>query len=103
MGASAVSNKPCETCGNNHHNCPGHFGRILLPHPIVNPLFVGLLVSVLQTLCVHCNRLRLSPYYVNTMVPPLSARTSGVRLLHRLKAVTTLCNTGGFLSPPPKK
>ena len=62
------------------NNCPGHFGRIVLPHPILNPLFVGLIVSVLQTLCVNCHRLRLSPHYINTMLPPVSHR-SGLRLL----------------------
>lgn len=70
---------------------PGHFGRIQLPHPVVNPLFVGLVVTVMQTVCFNCHRLRLSPYYINTMLPPPS-RATGLRMLQRLKAVASLCN-----------
>ena len=69
-------------------NCPGHFGRIHLPYPVINPLFVGLLVAVLQTVCVHCQRLRLSPYYINATLPPLGRN----RVLQRLKLVTAMCS-----------
>ena len=33
MGAS-VNSKACITCEQQHHNCPGHFGHIHLPHPV---------------------------------------------------------------------
>lgn len=33
MGAS-VNGKACITCEQQHHNCPGHFGHIRLPHPV---------------------------------------------------------------------
>ena len=89
MGASAVSNLPCESCHENHHNCPGHFGCIRLPMPVVNPLFVGMLVGVLNTLCVACCRLRLSPHYINAMV--VHRAGTGLRLLRRLKAIAALC------------
>lgn len=57
MGTSGQrSAAVCETCGLNHHNCAGHFGRIALPHPVYNPLFVGLLATVLQCVCLHCHR-----------------------------------------------
>ena len=39
----------------------GHFGYIALPQPVVNPMFVALVVSILQTVCVHGQRIRLSP------------------------------------------
>jgi hypothetical protein len=78
MGASPNHSGLCHTCRQQHHNCPGHFGRIALPcaswsrrtgptswvHPVINPLFVSLLVTVLQGCCMNCNRLRLSPHYV---------------------------------------
>ena len=34
---------------------PGHFGRIPLPYAIYNTLFVGLLATVLQCVCLHCH------------------------------------------------
>ena len=85
MGASPGRTSACGTCGQQHHNCPGHFGRICLPHPVVNPLFVTMLTAVLQTLCFHCHRLRLSPFYITTLFP------GRARQLQRIKAVGTLC------------
>lgn len=72
-------------------NCPGHFGRIVLPHPVLNPMFIPLLVAVLQTVCIHCHRLRLSPYYVATLLPRTSLRTS-VGHLARLKQIHNMCS-----------
>ena len=63
MGATHQGQN-CTTCHHTHHNCPGHFGRITLPHPVYNPMFIGLLLNVLQTLCVHCHRTRISPWYI---------------------------------------
>lgn len=57
----------------------------MLPHPVVNPLFVGMLTAVLQATCLHCHRLRISPFYITTMLP---GRT---RLLQRMKAIGALC------------
>lgn len=102
MGASANHTGPCQTCRQQHHNCPGHFGRIALPYPmsgsvyplvgviragpaVINPLFVSLLVSVLQSCCLNCHRLRISPYYIQTMINPRA------RPLPRLKSVSMLC------------
>ena len=63
MGAT-TNGKACQTCKQHHHNCPGHYGSMQLPYPVVNPLFVGLLVAVLQLVCVNCQRLRISPHYI---------------------------------------
>lgn len=43
-------------------------GRIDLPHPVINPLFVPLVAVVLQCVCMHCSRLRLSPFYINYVI-----------------------------------
>ena len=65
MGANP-NGKACHTCAEHHHNCPGHFGHIVLPHPVTNPLFVNLLVSILQIMCMNCHRLRISPLYARS-------------------------------------
>jgi DNA-directed RNA polymerase beta' subunit len=95
MGASckgAPNAAVCETCHLTHHNCPGHFGCIALPHPVINPLFVGLLASVLQTMCMHCRRLRISPWYVQITWPISRVATSGARRLQRIKAIANACS-----------
>lgn len=91
MGASSVTNRPCQSCGASHHNCPGHFGCIRLPHPVLNPLFVSLVTTVLQTVCVRCHRLRLSPYFIQSMFPLPAVRAGALRLLQRLKSIAMLC------------
>ena len=95
MGASskgAPNAAVCETCHLTHHNCPGHFGCIVLPHPVINPLFVGLLASVLQTMCLQCRRLRISPWYVQVTWPISRVATSGARRLQRIKAIANACS-----------
>lgn len=90
MGAVAGGGRPCRTCGQQHHNCPvvfsksensccrpGHFGQIRLPYPVVNPLFVSLLVTVMQTICVNCQRLRLSPFYIQSIPSSVIVRGWG--------------------------
>ena len=89
MGANQTRNQSCETCGQHQLHCPGHFGRIVLPHPVVNPLFVPLLTQVLQAVCVNCNRLRVSPFYVLANFPGYAH--SGVQQLQRLKNVAAFC------------
>ena len=70
---------------------PGHFGHIQLPFPVVNPLFVGLLVSILNVVCMNCHRLRISPHYIQAVF------TGKGRLLHRLKSIGTMCSTLFFV------
>ena len=84
MGAT-TNGKACQTCKQHHHNCAGHFGSIQLPYPVFNPLFVGLLVAVLQIVCINCQRLRISPYYIQAMFPRRG------RQAHRLKGISAMC------------
>lgn len=90
MGATHQG-QHCTTCHHNHHNCPGHFGMILLPHPVYNPMFIGLLLNVLQTLCVHCHRTRLSPWYI-LATQPLGRKVVGMWQMRRLKLLANVCS-----------
>ena len=55
-------------------------------------MFVPLLAGILQALCVHCCRLRLSPWYVLVHLPLTAAvQRSAMRQLRRLKDIATLC------------
>jgi DNA-directed RNA polymerase beta' subunit len=73
-------------CLPRHVKSAGAFGCIQLPHPVINPLFVSLVAAILQTTCLNCCRLRLSPFYIQTMFPQrLRAQ------LPRLKSIGILC------------
>ena len=52
--------KACETCGHDAHVCPGHFGYIQLPMPIINPVYFSVILSILKTVCDTCSSILIS-------------------------------------------
>ncbi|KAJ2162963.1 hypothetical protein GGF46_000149 [Coemansia sp. RSA 552] len=45
----------CGTCSLSYFNCPGHFGHIELPAPVVNPMIFDTLYQFLQGCCPYCH------------------------------------------------
>ncbi|ODM89496.1 DNA-directed RNA polymerase I subunit RPA1 [Orchesella cincta] len=45
----------CTTCQQPYMYCPGHFGRIELPLPVVNPLFSNTLLKICRMSCLECH------------------------------------------------
>ena len=60
----SVDNLPCETCGQDDISCPGHFGHIVLCEPIVHPLYVKKVISILRCVCVDCKKIVISPEHL---------------------------------------
>ncbi|KAJ8947655.1 hypothetical protein NQ318_009539 [Aromia moschata] len=57
IAASPLTDKspPCGTCNKTMINCPGHFGYIDLPLPLVNPLFHRIIGTIMRIICIkHC-------------------------------------------------
>jgi len=50
----------CKTCGNTYLGCPGHFGHIELPVPIIHVGFVKYIHMLLRATCRSCGRILLS-------------------------------------------
>ncbi|MCS7126204.1 MAG: DNA-directed RNA polymerase subunit A' [Aigarchaeota archaeon] len=50
----------CKTCGNTYLNCPGHFGHIELPVPVIHVGFAKHILNLLKATCRSCGRLLLS-------------------------------------------
>ncbi|KAI8868419.1 beta and beta-prime subunits of DNA dependent RNA-polymerase [Ramicandelaber brevisporus] len=50
----------CATCSLDYYSCPGHFGHIELPVPVVHPLFFTAMMRVLKGVCFYCHKFRLS-------------------------------------------
>ncbi|KAI8323716.1 beta and beta-prime subunits of DNA dependent RNA-polymerase [Martensiomyces pterosporus] len=46
----------CGTCSLSYFNCPGHFGHIELPSPVVNPMMFDTLYRFLQGCCPYCHK-----------------------------------------------
>ncbi|MGQ9478453.1 MAG: DNA-directed RNA polymerase subunit A' [Thermoproteota archaeon] len=49
----------CKTCSNLPDKCPGHFGHIELPVPVIHVSFVREIERVLQSTCRQCGRILL--------------------------------------------
>ncbi|OAD54192.1 DNA-directed RNA polymerase I subunit RPA1, partial [Eufriesea mexicana] len=62
LGPLFESSDPCGTCGCNVFKCPGHFGHIELPMPVVNPLFHRGLCMLIKLSCLNCFNLQIPPY-----------------------------------------
>jgi DNA-directed RNA polymerase beta' subunit len=56
LGAN-ITKKLCVTCGLNSHQCPGHFGHIVLNTPIFHPLCDKIILRMLRITCFSCYRL----------------------------------------------
>lgn len=55
-----IGSAPCETCRQTEWDCPGHFGHIELNVPIIHPLFLDHVVSLLKIFCWKCNEFILT-------------------------------------------
>lgn len=51
--------EPCGTCRKNFFYCPGHFGYIDLPLPVVNPIFHRIIGIILRMSCLKCFRFQI--------------------------------------------
>ncbi|KAK5638056.1 hypothetical protein RI129_012351 [Pyrocoelia pectoralis] len=59
MGPLNANSEPCRTCNKNFNYCPGHFGHIELPLPVVNPIFHKTLASILKISCLNCFHIQI--------------------------------------------
>lgn len=62
IGTTKNNSELCSTCGHNGSKCPGHFGHIELPVPVVNPLFHKALSMLLKLSCLSCFTLQVPSY-----------------------------------------
>lgn len=47
----------CQTCNGKNATCPGHFGHIELPYPVLHYGEMQYIVNVLRCVCYQCSRL----------------------------------------------
>jgi DNA-directed RNA polymerase beta' subunit len=57
-------NDICETCENDCHKCPGHFGHTVLSIPAYNIEDLELSCNLNRALCTHCARPRILPEHL---------------------------------------
>lgn len=66
--------EPCDSCAQNLLLCPGHFGYIELPLPVVNPIFFNVIATILKMSCTVCFRVQIPGEWIwrNFLIRPLS-------------------------------
>lgn len=67
LGPLSEKSDPCGTCSKNVLNCPGHFGYIELPLPVVNPIFHKIIQTVLKVTCLSCYRMQI-PNFIKQLL-----------------------------------
>lgn len=53
----------CATCHSGLEQCPGHFGHIILPVPVLHPMHTDTVLKILRSVCYFCSRARASVEY----------------------------------------
>ena len=66
FGNSGIDTE-CQHC--TMIDCPGHYGAIIFAKPIPNPLFLnsGILIKVLNCICITCGKLKLSDEKIRSL------------------------------------
>ncbi|XP_077289293.1 RNA polymerase I subunit RpI1 [Arctopsyche grandis] len=67
LGPINDKDNPCGTCFRTLTSCPGHFGHIELPMPVVNPLFHKTIYTLLSNSCLICHKFQLSSNVKNLL------------------------------------
>ncbi|OHT06560.1 DNA-directed RNA polymerase III subunit rpc1 [Tritrichomonas foetus] len=83
----------CQTCGQNSHDCPGHFGSIELLFPVFNPGYYPHIINTLKCICKTCSHILLPKNDINRRLRRLySTRTTNVySRIERMKALIAEC------------
>lgn len=103
MGFSSdVRDKVCITCNLDYEGCPGHYGHIQLPLPIVHPnlKFFKMVSSFVRCICYKCNKLLVTrDQLILNNIFKYRRNNRFNRILDKLKKDNTCpeCNT-----PQPK-
>lgn len=63
LGPSGMQIDSCLTCKQSVRYCPGHFGHIELPLPVINPLFMKDICNIIRSACKTCNRIAVPLRY----------------------------------------
>lgn len=55
LGPLTSTSGLCMTCKMHYHDCPGHFGHIVLKHKVINPVAIEILIVLLNSICHSCH------------------------------------------------
>lgn len=88
------SSKACATC--SMYDCPGHFGYIRFGLPILSPVYISSIISVLSCVCPHCGDMYLKEDYIRSN---FTSTRGNKRLTELAKASAPLKCNNRFTGP----
>ncbi len=96
---SLGNNQNCPTCQREANECPGHFGHIVLNHPVVHGMFYKTVMNFLRCFCVNCFQPLLSRQQLE--MDDLLSYNSENRFLRIVKRVEKqrVCNQCNLAQP----
>jgi len=77
LGPIHVSSGKCSTCNQNAVSCPGHFGVIELPCPVINPIYCNTIIHIIKLSCLSCYQILLQPKAMLLLAAQLKLLNNG--------------------------
>lgn len=56
----------CGQCATDYQTCTGHFGHMHISEPVPNIIYISRIVQILNMICIHCHRIRVSEEWLYT-------------------------------------
>lgn len=73
----------CSTCGNNHMDCPGHPGHIVLAKPVINISYIETIRKILSCVCFNCSSLLLDKHAKLRHIHKIKSKKARFTQLHK--------------------
>jgi len=85
----------CATCNEDLRVCPGHFGHIDLAVPIIHPMYIKFIVTILNCVCLKCSQLKLSREEIDLEINVLE-HDRFIRYIDKLNIIVKKCNSVAY-------
>ncbi|CAG9861401.1 unnamed protein product [Phyllotreta striolata] len=106
LGPYSDQGELCGTCNNTFTKCPGHFGHIELPLPVVNPLFHKFIGMILKMSCLNCFHIQLPTHMKKVLCIQMKLLNCGMvteALLIENQVAELVVKYTEFKNIPPKE
>jgi DNA-directed RNA polymerase II subunit RPB1 len=80
----------CSTCHEDIRVCPGHFGHIELAVPMIHPMFIKFIVTILNCICLKCSKLKMSREEIDLEINVLEYDRY-IRYIDKLNIIVKKC------------
>ena len=87
----------CDTCHQNTTQCPGHFGQIELCMPVYNPLFIQIVMMLLNIVCSNCSTLLITTAKILQQLHTTKKKISFIYKQNSKKHHSIICPSCDFV------